>query len=182
MKISKMFKRIASMGMALAMAMSCAAISAGAADTSKYTATADVYVAKDDNIIKLVDAHLTDTAVPPINAPEQNGEVEKVTGGYNVAVTLNNETFELKTIEEDSMAVGTVDGIEAAGAKVLSTSNVTSKSGERIQTIKFFVPELNKVYKFAATQYVNKHVFTIGNTGSKSFPISVKISNLTEVQ
>ena len=44
MKISKMFKRIASMGMDLALAMSCAAISAGAADTSKYTATADVYV------------------------------------------------------------------------------------------------------------------------------------------
>lgn len=78
MKISKMFKRIASMGMALAMAMSCAAVSAGAADTTKYTVTADVYVAKADNYIKLVDAHLTDTAVPPVNAPEQNGTLERL--------------------------------------------------------------------------------------------------------
>ena len=179
MKISKMFKRIASMGMALAMAMSCAAISAGAADTdtTKYTVTADVYVAKADNYIKLVDAHLTDTAVPPINAPEQNGTLEKVDDGYNVTVTLNNETFELKTIADTSAAT------DDKTATVVSTDSVTSKSGKRIQTITFFVPELDKVYKFDATEYVNKHVFTIGNTGDKTLPISVKISSdLVEVK
>lgn len=177
MKISKMFKRIASMGMALAMAMSCAAVSAGAADTTKYTVTADVYVAKADNYIKLVDAHLTDTAVPPVNAPEQNGTLEKVDDGYNVTVKLNNETFELKTIADTSAAT------DDKAAKVVSTDSVTSKSGKRIQTITFFVPELDKVYKFDATEYVNKHVFTVGNTGDKTLPISVKISSdLVEVK
>ena len=171
MKISKMFKRIASMGMALAMAMSCAAVSAGAADTTKYTVTADVYVAKADNYIKLVDAHLTDTAVPPVKA------LEKVDDGYNVTVKLNNETFELKTIADTSAAT------DDKTAKVVSTDSVTSKSGKRIQTITFFVPELDKVYKFDATEYVNKHVFTIGNTGDKTLPISVKISSdLVEVK
>ena len=44
MKISKMFKRIASMGMALAMAMSCAAISAGAINVNDDpNAIADAY-------------------------------------------------------------------------------------------------------------------------------------------
>lgn len=124
MKISKMFKRIASMGMALALAMSCAAISAGAADTTKYTVTADVYVAKADNYIKLVDAHLTDTAVPPIHAPEQNGVVEKVDNGYNVTVQLKNETLELKTIADTSAAT------DDKTAKVLSSANVPSKSGK----------------------------------------------------
>ena len=177
MKISKMFKRIASMGIALAMAMSCAAVSAGAADTPKYTVTADVYVAKADNYIKLVDAHLTDTAVPPVKAPEQNGTLEKVDDGYNVTVKLNNETFELKTIADTSAAT------DDKTAKVVSTDSVTSKSGKRIQTITFFVPELDKVYKFDATEYVNKHVFTIGNTGDKTLPISVKISSdLVEVK
>ena len=177
MKISKMFKRIASMGMALALAMSCAAISAGAADTTKYTVTADVYVAKADNYIKLVDAHLTDTAVPPSHAPEQNGVVEKVDNGYNVTVQLKNETLELKTIADTSAAT------DDKTAKVLSSANVPSKSGKRIQTITFFVPELDKVYKFEATEYVNKHAFTIGNTGDKTLPISVKISSdLVEVK
>ena len=182
MKISKMFKRIASICLAVTMVMGCTAISTAADTTTQYTATADVYVAKKDNIIKAMDAYLTDTAVPPTSAPSQNATVEVLSSGYNVTVTLNNEYFELKSIATDSKAIDSTNNITATGAKVASTTTTTSKSGERIQKITFYIPELGEIYKFDASEYVNVHPFTLLYVGNKSFPISVKVTDLKTVE
>jgi len=184
-------KKVLSIMLAIAcvMSLSATAFAADAPVTGKtYTVTADVYVTKKDNFIKLLDAHLTDSSVPPVTAPDQNATLTVVDGGYNVTVTLNNETFELTTITKNSVGIGEDEKGEATatGAKVVSTKTVASKHGNRIQTITFFVPEnglgTDKLYKFDATEYVNSSAFTLLYVGEKTFPISLKVSTDYTIQ
>lgn len=178
MKISKMFKRIASMGMALAMAMSCAAVSAGAIDytTDEPNAIADAYVKAKINSILNVDAHLTDTAVPPVHAPE---EVNAWVDEDNMTVTIEfvNEIFAVQSIasasneKKDNVSLATVVSKQ-------TTPDTVRGTGDRIQYVTFKVTDFDTDYTFTATEYVNKCAYTtlMGQAGkTKEFPITINV-------
>ena len=178
MKISKMFKRIASMGMALAMAMSCAAVSAGAIDytTDEPNAIADAYVKAKINSILKVDAHLTDTAVPPVHAPE---EVNAWVDEDNMTVTIEfvNEIFAVQSIESASNEKNG-DVSLATVAETKTTPDTVRGTGDRIQFVTFKIAKFDTDYTFNATEYVNKCAYTtlMGQAGkTKTFPITINV-------
>ncbi len=97
MNIAKMFKRTAAMGMALATVMSCAAVSAGAAEVS--TVTANVYVDGADNtILEGTTAYFTPsgwTAAIRPTKPSTNNATKTVNddGTITIDIPLSNTIF-----------------------------------------------------------------------------------------
>lgn len=93
-----MFKRIASMGMALATVMSCAAVSAGAANESSKI-TANLYVAGSDNtVLKGTTAYFTPsgwTAAIRPTTPSTDNATKTVNddGTITIDIPLNNTIF-----------------------------------------------------------------------------------------
>ena len=180
MKISKMFKRIASMGMALAMAMSCAAVSAGAISTTDDpNVIADAYVkAKVHNLIKL-DAHLTDTKVPPTHAPEvKNAWLDEE--NKTVTIEFVNPIFAVQSINTDSEEVNE-DGESCATITDTQMTADTVRGGDyqRVQYVTVAFEDYDTEYTFGSTEYVNKHAYTVlmGQAGkTKNFDITIKVN------
>ena len=103
-----MFKRIASKGMALATVMSCAAISAGAANEPEKV-TANVYVAGADNtILSGTTAYFTPsgwTAAIRPTTPSTNNATKTVNddGTITIDIPLNNTIFRFMSFPGGSM-------------------------------------------------------------------------------
>lgn len=177
MKISKMFKRIASMGMALAMAMSCAAISAGAVDMDPTTVTANLYVDADHSF-KGKDSYLTpDSAFfgslqLPIKGTTQNAtlSVEDDTATLVVPVTNNILRF-VSFADSKTTAEDTTSSVSA---------EVTGTSGGYVTEITFTY-DVNDVddgtgYVFDnCNLYAGKSLLTVGYQGAHVLPVTLKI-------
>ena len=181
MKISKMFKRIASMGMALAMAMSCAAVSAGAIDytTDEPNAIADAYVKAKINSILNVDAHLTDTKVPPTHAPEvKNAWVDEE--NKTVTIEFVNTIFAVQNIDTDSQETNNDDESCATITDTKMTDDTVRGDGyKRVQYVTVAFENYDTEYTFSATEYINRHAYTVlmGQVGkTKNFDITIKVN------
>lgn len=180
MKISKMFKRIASMGMALAMAMSCAAISAGAINVNDDpNAIADAYVQAKFNSILHIDAHLTDTSVPPVNAPTvKNAWVDEE--NKTVTIEFVNTVFAVQNIDTDSQETNDDDESCATITDTKMTDDTVRGDGyKRVQYVTVAFENYDTEYTFSATEYVNRHAYTVlmGQAGkTKNFDITIKVN------
>lgn len=177
MRISKLFKRIASMGMALAMAMSCAAVSAGAISIDdEPNSITDAYVKAEINKVLHVNAHLTSEAVPPLKGPtDVNAWVDE--DNMTVTIEFVNEIFAVQSIAAESnekkggVSLATVESTQ-------TTPDTVRGTGDRIQYVTFKIADFDTDYTFAATEYVNECEYTslMGQAGeTKEFPITINV-------
>lgn len=160
MKISKMFKRIASMGMALAMAMSCAAVSAGAADTSlsdgTYSITANLYVPAEKNEVAGVNAYLTNSFVMPTWAVSDNATLTVADGTAKLTVPVVNNTFALIELGKTT----------STGVSNITTTKNTSTYGNnvgRVTEMSMNITEGTTGVSFTGNHQYSSYIVSVGD-------------------
>ncbi len=176
MKISKLFKRIATMGMALAMAMSCAAISAGAADVETETVTANVYVAAADNTILNKTAYFTPATKwnpldLPIFAGSDNATMTVDGTTTTVEIPLTNHIFHFVSFPDGTMTYTAGDMTVTA-----EDTNADTFADKMTYTFKNDSFDEDQVYRIAGCNcYASESTIVGDNAGEHQFAVSMKV-------
>lgn len=176
MNIAKMMKRTAAMGMALATVMSCAAISAGAADESTTsTVTAKVYVQGQYNPFrKGVTAYMTTpTTWNPLDLPiipASDNATKTVSGTVTtISIPLTNGIFRFKSFpdgetsyKDGNMSVVLTDSDDDGYAENLT---YTFKKSSFVSNQEYTIND--------CVTHANKAAIVGNNEGDHTLPITM---------
>ena len=176
MNIVKMFKRTAAMGMALATVMSCAAVSAGAADVQSKTVTANVYVAADDNTILGKTAYFTPATKwnpldLPIFAGSDNAQMTVDGTTTTVEIPLTNHIFHFVSFPDGTMTY--TDGDMTVKAEDTNADTFADK-----MTYTFANDSFKSGTKYRIEDcncYASESTIVGDNAGEHQFAVTMKV-------
>lgn len=183
----KKFKKAIALVLTIVTVMACGAVGVSAAEAGsaleagKYKVTANLYVAKSDNFIKLIDAYLGDESVPPTQKQTLNATMTVAEDGTkSVEIDLKNDVFNVIYLDKNNTANTEVKASDGnATLKVTGTTEGSYGSWtEKITQVTATDFEFGEYYRFEnAQEYASRHAVTViaGAVGPKEMPLTLLI-------